>query len=68
MTTQGFSLWPGRPQANLPGTIDEHPNWRGKTSVPHEELAAEQGLLALLRLFARTPHESSTIQTGSRLS
>ena len=42
-------------QANLPGTIDEHPNWRRKISVPLEELAAEKGLSALLRLFAKTP-------------
>ncbi|MGI9420235.1 MAG: 4-alpha-glucanotransferase [Geminicoccaceae bacterium] len=55
-------------QANLPGTIDEHPNWRRKTNVPLEELAAEPGLSALLRLLVRTPHEPSTIHTGSRLS
>jgi (1->4)-alpha-D-glucan 1-alpha-D-glucosylmutase len=53
-------------QANLPGTIDEHPNWRRKISVPLEKLPAEQRLSALLRLFAETPHKASTIQTGSR--
>lgn len=25
-------------QANLPGTIDEHPNWRRKIAVPIEDL------------------------------
>jgi 4-alpha-glucanotransferase len=25
-------------QTNLPGTVDEHPNWRRKTPVPIEEL------------------------------
>ncbi|MEM8952125.1 MAG: 4-alpha-glucanotransferase [Pseudomonadota bacterium] len=39
-------------QANLPGTVDEYPNWRRKISVPLEGLGAQQGLLALLRLFA----------------
>ncbi len=51
-------------QANLPGTIDEHPNWRRKISVPLEKLSAERGLSALLRLFAATSDESSTVQTG----
>ncbi|MGI9492317.1 MAG: 4-alpha-glucanotransferase, partial [Geminicoccaceae bacterium] len=55
-------------QANLPGTIDEHPNWRRKISVPLEKLSAEQRLSALLRLFAETSDESSTIQTGFRSS
>ncbi len=53
-------------QANLPGTIDEHPNWRRKITVPLEELAVEQRLSALLQLFTKTPHETSTIQTKSR--
>ena len=39
-------------QANLPGTIDEHPNWRRKITVPLEALAAEKGLQRLFRLFA----------------
>jgi 4-alpha-glucanotransferase len=50
-------------QANLPGTIDEHPNWRRKIVVPLEKLAAEEGLSALLRLFAETSREASTIET-----
>jgi 4-alpha-glucanotransferase len=25
-------------QANLPGTVDQHPNWRRKTPIPIEEL------------------------------
>ena len=43
-------------QANLPGTINEHPNWRRKISVPLESLATEPKLLALLRLFATKRH------------
>ncbi|MDH3665038.1 MAG: 4-alpha-glucanotransferase, partial [Alphaproteobacteria bacterium] len=36
-------------QANLPGTIDEHPNWRRKIGPPLEGLASEHQLSALLR-------------------
>lgn len=51
-------------QANLPGTIDEHPNWRQKISVPLEDLATEQGLLVLLRLFQQTPDKIVAITTA----
>ena len=40
-------------QANLPGTIDEHPNWRRKITVPLETLSSQPGLLALLRHRSR---------------
>jgi 4-alpha-glucanotransferase len=30
-----------REQANLPGTTDEHPNWRRKMAVPLEQLGAQ---------------------------
>ena len=42
-------------QANLPGTIDEHPNWRRKITVPLEELETDPGLKALLQLFLPKP-------------
>jgi 4-alpha-glucanotransferase len=35
-------------QPNLPGTIDEHPNWRRKLAVPLEALADEPRVRALL--------------------
>ncbi len=41
-------------QANLPGTIDEYPNWRRKISMPLEELATKPAFVSLLRLFANT--------------
>jgi 4-alpha-glucanotransferase len=37
-------------QANLPGTVDEHPNWRRKIAVPIEEL----GEHSLFRAVADT--------------
>jgi 4-alpha-glucanotransferase len=42
-----------RVQANLPGTVDQHPNWCRKLSLPVEELAQDsrfERLAALLRL------------------
>jgi 4-alpha-glucanotransferase len=30
-------------QANLPGTVDEHPNWRRKLPVSLEELETHEG-------------------------
>ncbi len=34
-------------QANLPGTTDQHPNWRRRLEVPLEQLAADPGVLEL---------------------
>ena len=34
-------------QPNLPGTIDEHPNWRRKLSRPLEEILADPAFRAL---------------------
>ena len=42
-----------RVQTNLPGTVDQHPNWCRKLSLPVEELAQDsrfERLAALLRL------------------
>jgi 4-alpha-glucanotransferase len=35
-------------QPNLPGTIDEHPNWRRRLSAPAEELLARPDVAARL--------------------
>lgn len=59
-------------QANLPGTIDEHPNWRRKISVPLEDItenvaenmADERGLLVLLRLFQKSPVDALGIEAA----
>jgi (1->4)-alpha-D-glucan 1-alpha-D-glucosylmutase len=39
-------------QANLPGTVDQHPNWRRKLPVPLEAWAAEPRVAALARSVA----------------
>jgi 4-alpha-glucanotransferase len=38
-------------QANIPGTIDEHPNWRRKIPVPLEEFERKPGLKAVAAAF-----------------
>jgi len=39
-------------QANLPGTVDQHPNWRRKLPVPLEQWAADPRVAALAHVFA----------------
>jgi 4-alpha-glucanotransferase len=45
-------------QVNLPGTIDQHPNWRRRLSVPLEELLQESTL----------PAVAATMETAGRRS
>jgi 4-alpha-glucanotransferase len=40
-------------QINMPGTVDEHPNWRRRLPVPVEELAGDQRLRRLAATLAR---------------
>lgn len=40
-------------QPNLPGTVDEHPNWRRRCAAPVEELLAQPAAERRLRLIAR---------------
>ncbi len=40
------------PQANLPGTVDQHPNWKRKLPVPLEELARHPRFRRLARELA----------------
>ena len=44
-------------QMNLPGTVDQHPNWRRRFPVALEQLSADSRLKALgsLRLSAKAP-------------
>jgi 4-alpha-glucanotransferase len=43
-------------QANLPGTIDEHPNWRQKLPLPHEQIMTDERMISLAeRLNALRP-------------
>ena len=46
-----------RVQANLPGTVDEHPNWRRKLPQPFEEALDGDVFLALVQRLrdARPP-------------
>jgi 4-alpha-glucanotransferase len=46
-------------QANLPGTVDEHPNWRRKLPVPREDLAASPRLQEFCDRLARLRPRSS---------
>jgi (1->4)-alpha-D-glucan 1-alpha-D-glucosylmutase len=39
-------------QANLPGTVDQHPNWRRKLPVPLEQWALDPRVGALAQTFA----------------
>ena len=39
-------------QANLPGTVDEHPNWRRKVAVPLEALDEQPLLRTVIRAVA----------------
>ena len=39
-------------QANLPGTVDQHPNWRRKLPVPLEQWSADPRIGALAQTFA----------------
>jgi len=36
-----------REQVNLPGTVDEHPNWRQPLAIMLEELRSHQGLTVI---------------------
>src|SRR5258706_12438526 len=40
------------PQANLPGTVDQHPNWRRKLPVPIEQWARDARIRSLARVLA----------------
>jgi 4-alpha-glucanotransferase len=39
-------------QINIPGTVQQHPNWRRKLTVPLEDLAAHDGLRRVAQAFA----------------
>ena len=41
-------------QPNLPGTVDEYPNWRIPLPVPLEDLVHDERMLAVARILARS--------------
>jgi 4-alpha-glucanotransferase len=40
------------PQPNLPGTVEEYPNWRQRLPVGSEKLASEPGMIRAARIMA----------------
>jgi 4-alpha-glucanotransferase len=40
-------------QINIPGTVDEHPNWRRKLRVTLEDMEGHEGLSRVAEVFAR---------------
>jgi 4-alpha-glucanotransferase len=49
-------------QVNLPGTIDEHPNWRRRLSVPLEDLLKSSALPAVAKIMEETGRASRPAQ------
>jgi 4-alpha-glucanotransferase len=52
-------------QANLPGTMAEHPNWRRKLTVALEQLAAEPDVRSLAEAIADSRREMALDATAS---
>jgi 4-alpha-glucanotransferase len=46
-------LWLEESPQNVPGTVDEHPNWRQRARFPLEEWDAHPGVLGVLEEVAR---------------
>ncbi len=38
-------------QQNMPGTVDEHPNWRQKTAINLEDILSDKRFVELLEIF-----------------
>ncbi|MBB4265275.1 4-alpha-glucanotransferase [Roseospira visakhapatnamensis] len=47
-------------QANVPGTVSEHPNWRRRLSVPVEALHEHEGFRALVHLLREARPRAAT--------
>ncbi|MBV8260127.1 MAG: hypothetical protein JO239_04065, partial [Paraburkholderia sp.] len=59
-------------QPNLPGSIDEHPNWRRRLTLPVESLFADPGVAARVETVvrareavARTQADASAADAGA---
>ena len=55
-------------QVNLPGTIDEHPNWRGRLPISLEDFWQHVGLkrlAAMLETRGRSCKESQSLPSGA---
>jgi 4-alpha-glucanotransferase len=51
---------------NIPGTSDEHPNWRRKHSITVEELSSSRGFLAVVEAFNAERKRERTAQSQMR--
>jgi 4-alpha-glucanotransferase len=52
-------------QANLPGTVDEHPNWRRKLRLSLADLFDDEGMQAVLRVMREArPRAVSRLDPG----
>jgi 4-alpha-glucanotransferase len=49
-------------QVNLPGTVDEHPNWRRRLSIPLEDLLGSSALPAVAKIMAATSRANGPTQ------
>jgi 4-alpha-glucanotransferase len=47
-------------QINIPGTIDQYPNWRKRMALSLEELKADQTLNRIAEIFSQAGRASST--------
>jgi 4-alpha-glucanotransferase len=52
-------------QVNLPGTIDQHPNWRRRPSVPLEELLQASTLPAVAAIMATSGRRTTSAKVSS---
>jgi 4-alpha-glucanotransferase len=52
-------------QVNLPGTIDQHPNWRPRLSVPLEDLLVSSPLRSIATVMEASGRASKGQARGS---
>jgi 4-alpha-glucanotransferase len=50
-------------QANMPGTVDEHPNWRQKLPIPIEQWGAVEGMTLAIQQCQRFRHTPKPLET-----
>ena len=46
-------------QQNMPGTLDEHPNWRQKTSLSFDELVKDRRVIDLAEILQKIMYHKS---------
>ena len=66
-SSPAVSVTEERDQVNLPGTTDQHPNWRRKQSIGLEELSANPRVQALAHILnsarpSRSSRKSSDVR------